>query len=247
MRELHLLRQWYRDDATARAGMAIVMAAVVVFLVTASIVLSGNVQSLDEQLLLLLHPTDVGWLMEASRDLTALGGYLVLTLIVVTTAVYLRTDGRRKASRFFLCVVLGGFFLNVSLKAAFDRPRPDVVDHLSYVDSSSFPSGHSMMSVVVYLTAGAVVAFRDRNPLRRRFLILGPIVLTGLIGCSRVQVGVHYPTDVLAGWAAGAIWTVTCGLSVQYHLYRTVVAGQLQRNNGVHPRPAMMDQPHQET
>ena len=235
------LREWYRGDATARFGLAIGCSALVMFLVTAEVVLSGNVQSLDEQLLLLLHPSDAGWLTEATRDLTALGGYVVLTLIVVATSVYLRTEGRPWASRFFVCVVVSGFVVNMSLKAAFDRPRPDVVNHLSYVDSSSFPSGHSMMSTIVYLTAGAVIAHRATNRLRRGFLIFGPIVLTGLVGCSRVQVGVHYPTDVLAGWSAGVMWTVICCLSVQFYRYRSTERQTAPRNVVETHRTAALD------
>ncbi len=218
---LDVLKHWYRDDADARFGMLIGISALTLFVLTTAVVTSHSFQSLDEQLLLLLHPDETGWRTEAARDLTALGGYLVLTLIVVATSMYLRATGRRRAVLFFVGAVVSGFLVNSLLKSAFDRPRPDVVEHLSYVDSRSFPSGHSMMSTIVYLTAAAVVLRPIAHRTRRRFLMCALTVLIVLVGCSRVQLGVHYPTDVLAGWFAGTVWTVLWCLAVQFQMYRS--------------------------
>ena len=101
------------------------------------------------------------------------------------------------------------------LKAAFDRPRPNV-DHYSYVVTSSFPSGHSMMSAVVYLTLGSLLT--RVLPARgvKIYLIVVALLLTLLVGLSRVYMGVHYPTDVLAGWTAGLVWAMLCWLAARY-------------------------------
>ena len=149
---------------------------------------------------------------EAGRDLTALGGVAALLLVTVAVAGYLFLDRKFAAMGFMLAAVAGGLALSSLLKALFARPRPQVVPYLSQVYTTSFPSGHSMMSAVVYLTLGAVLArMVGRRPLRFYFLAIA-LLVTGLVGCSRVYLGVHYPTDVLAGWTAGLVWATLCWL-----------------------------------
>src|SRR4029079_7138266 len=99
-----------------------------------------------------------------------------------------------------------------ALKHVFSRPRPDLVPHLSYVTSSSFPSGHSMLSAAVYLTLGGLLARCQSSLLLKAHVLAWASVLTFLVGVSRVFVGVHWPSDVLAGWAAGAAWAALCWL-----------------------------------
>jgi len=225
---LDLLKRWYREDTDARLGTLIGISALTLFLLTAAVVESHSFQSVDEQLLLLWHPDEMGWRTEAARDLTALGGYLVLTLIVVATSMYLKATGQRRAVLFFVGAVVSGFLVNSLLKFLFDRPRPAVVEHLSYVDSSSFPSGHAMMSTIVYLTAMAVILRPITHRTRRHLLTCALIVLIILVGCSRVLLGVHYLTDVLGGWSAGTVWTVVWCLVVQFQMYR---ATELSRSS----------------
>src|SRR5262249_52953419 len=115
-----------------------------------------------------------------------------------------------------LAAVLGGLLLSLLLKELFKRPRPSVVPHLSHVDTSSFPSGHSMLSFVVYLTLGSLLA-RLVQPLRLELSVVGvAVLLSFLVGLSRVYLGVHYPSDALAGWAAGLTWAVGCWLLARY-------------------------------
>jgi undecaprenyl-diphosphatase len=122
-----------------------------------------------------------------------------------------------------IVAVVGGQVLSTLLKYFIDRPRPDIVHHLSHVYTTSFPSGHSMMSAVVYLTLGALLArFVPQRALKLYFIGLA-MFLTFLVGVSRVYMGVHWPTDVLAGWTAGLVWAIACWL----------VARQLQRRHVV--------------
>jgi undecaprenyl-diphosphatase len=110
---------------------------------------------------------------------------------------------------------LGGLLLSSGLKHIFARPRPEAVTHLSYVYTSSFPSGHSMLSATVYLTLGSLLMrFQPKRRLKFYYLFIA-VMLTVIIGISRVYMGVHYPTDVLAGWTAGLVWALICWLAAR--------------------------------
>jgi undecaprenyl-diphosphatase len=111
-----------------------------------------------------------------------------------------------------LVAVSGGALLSSVLKATFNRPRPDVVAHLVQVSSASFPSGHSLISAVIYPTLGAVLASLSVQRRTKIYFILSAFVLMVLIGLSRMYLGVHYPSDVLAGWTVGLAWSLACWL-----------------------------------
>ena len=187
------------------------------FVEIADEVLEGNTHRFDSEILLALRqPQDPGtpvgprWLQEVARDITSLGGTTVLTLLTLATVGYLFLIRQRTAALFTILAVGGGSLFSTLLKSGFDRPRPDLVPHAVEVYSASFPSGHAMLSTVTYLTLGALVA---RVQTRRRvqtYLWLWAITLSALIGMSRVYLGVHWPTDVLAGWCIGAAWAVLC-------------------------------------
>ena len=109
-------------------------------------------------------------------------------------------------------VATGGIIASFLLKAAFSRPRPDLVPHHSIVYSSSFPSSHSMASAVTYLTLAVVMArAHGRRRVKAYFVVIAAL-LTMTVGLSRVYLGVHWPTDVLAGWTAGTVWAASCWL-----------------------------------
>jgi len=143
---------------------------------------------------------------ETFRDLSALGGYAIVITVITGFAAYTGLRSGRNSVRFFLVTVLGGFGCSMLLKLAFGRDRPTTVPHLSFVATTSFPSGHSMMSSIVYLTIGLLLSQQLTDRRMQRLFIAFPFCLTGLVGCSRVAMGVHYPTDVLAGWTAGLLW-----------------------------------------
>jgi undecaprenyl-diphosphatase len=122
-----------------------------------------------------------------------------------------------------IAATLGGCTVSLLLKHAFDRPRPQLVPHLSIVHTSSFPSGHSMLAAAVYLTLGALLGqFVHERVLKAYFLIVA-IALTVLVGLSRVYMGVHYPTDVLTGWTGGLAWALICWLIARFMQRRHIV------------------------
>lgn len=173
----------------------------------------GDAHGFDEAVLMAMRepnapadPIGPPWVEHSVADITALGGYAVLTLIVVAIASYLLLAGKRGAAVLVVAAVGSGAILSETLKLGFARPRPDLVAHLAEVQSASFPSGHAMLSAITYLTLGALLA-RVHEKRRVKMFVLGAgIALTMLVGVSRVYLGVHWPTDVLAGWSLGAAW-----------------------------------------
>jgi undecaprenyl-diphosphatase len=112
--------------------------------------------------------------------------------------------------------VLGGTALNSLLKLVFARPRPDLVTPLTQVLTLSFPSGHAALSAIGYLTLGALLAQAQASRAIRIYFIVVAVALTLLVGVSRVYLGVHYPTDVLAGWCIGLAWAAICWSTMTY-------------------------------
>jgi undecaprenyl-diphosphatase len=161
---------------------------------------------------------------EVGRDLTALGGLSVLTLITLIVAGFLLMS--RQYSAFWLVLIAtgGGLLLSSALKYGIDRQRPDLFVHLSHVTSPSFPSGHSMLSAVVYLTLGSLLTRLVKGRRRKIYFLIVAMLLTFLVGISRIYLGVHWPTDVLAGWTAGLVWAIVCWLVARYLQRRGTVA-----------------------
>lgn len=149
------------------------------------------------------------WLEEAVRDVTGLGSFTVLGFVLIVTALYFVLTGHRRTAAFVGFSVVGGTLLSNLLKELFDRPRPEMID-AGQVFTASFPSGHATMSAVVYLTLGLLLAEAMRaSHLKAYFIGLG-IFLTVAVGVSRIYLGVHFPTDVIAGWALGTAWALVC-------------------------------------
>lgn len=218
-----------RSILVALGAMA---AALWLFIEIADEVADGEARAWDRTLLLALRsagdpasPWGPAWMHEMARDFTALGGVGVLTLLTAAAFGYLRIIGKRHAALAVLVAVIGGQLLGLALKMGFDRARPDLVPHGSIVYTASFPSGHSMMAAVTYLTLGAMLA-QVHAPLRiKAYLLSLALILTLLVGVSRVYLGVHWPTDVAAGWAVGSAWALACHFAMQ----------QLQRRGEVEP------------
>jgi undecaprenyl-diphosphatase len=177
-------------------------------------------------------PIGPEWLLAAAREITALGSATVLVFVTLSVAGYLLLERRYGLLALVLVATSGGTLLCVLLKDFFARTRPNVVPHLVAVESASFPSGHSLLSAVVYLTLGALLSRVSTDRVTKIYLVTLSAVLTVLIGVSRVYLGVHYPTDVLGGWVLGGFWSLGC----------VMVARELQRRRLITPEKELRPQ-----
>lgn len=173
-------------------------------------------------MLSLRNPADVSdplgpvWVRELARDITALGGVGVLTFLVIAAAGYLWLTRNRRLTVFLLVSVSTGILLSQGLKSIFDRARPDLVSQEAAVYTASFPSGHSLMAAVVYLTLAVLLARTLDRWITRVYVIALATFLVIAVGLSRIYLGVHWPTDVLAGWIMGAAWALFCGVIAKW-------------------------------
>ena len=161
------------------------------------------------------NPVGPAWLEGAMRDITSLGSVSVLGLITVAVTVYLLLIRRPGTALLVFVAVAGGQALSSLLKAGIDRPRPELVSHLADVASLSFPSGHAMLSAVTYLTLGSMAARFLPGRTTKIYVLALAVLTTVLVGISRIYLGVHWPSDVLAGWCAGFAWAMLCWLAAR--------------------------------
>ncbi|WP_052384023.1 phosphatase PAP2 family protein [Litchfieldella xinjiangensis] len=220
---LSLLARFGRYELAILLCVSVLSGGVWGFVALADEVTEGETQSVDESLLLSLrNPADLSdplgpvWVEEMGRDFTALGGVGVLVLITLGALGYLLLARRYRAALFTAIAVPGGILLSTVMKMGYDRARPDLVPHEAMVYTASFPSGHSMMSAVTYLTLAALLTRVQPSLRLKAYLLIIAVLLTLLVGASRVYLGVHWPTDVLAGWTAGAAWASLCWLVMRW-------------------------------
>lgn len=189
------------------------------FISLAGEVMEGDTQAFDTRILQALRdpadptrPRGPSWLEPALFDLTAIGGPTVLGLVVISVVGFLLLQARYRTALVILITAASGEVANNVLKNFFERARPDVVPHLRSVDSTSFPSGHAMESAIIYLTLGAMLMRLAEGRLTKIYCMAMAILVTLLVGVSRVYLGVHYPTDVVGGWIFGFAWASICWL-----------------------------------
>jgi undecaprenyl-diphosphatase len=192
------------------------------FVKLAGEVIEGDTKAFDRWLLDALRnpqdptwPRGPRWLVEVSRDITALGSSVVLGIVTAAVAGFLLLQRKYGAMLFVVITTIGGGFLSSGLKEFFSRERPTPVPCI-WVSSPSFPSGHALHAAVVYLALGILLARLEPRPLLKAYFLGGMMALTFLVGISRVYLGVHYPTDVLAGWTVGLVWAMMCWLAAWY-------------------------------
>ncbi len=208
-----------RDLRLVGALLAIGLLAIV-FLKIGNEISEGETDRIDRAILLAFRntPSDpIGSpdVEAAIMHISALGSGAVTTLIVVIATLFFVLAGRWRYALLMIGCAAGTLVWMSLLKGLYERPRPTAVTQLDPPGGLSFPSGHSMISAALYLTLGVLVARALPTRRLRVFAVLTGAFLTMIIGLSRVYLGVHYPTDVLAGWTAGAAWALICGVLVQ--------------------------------
>lgn len=223
------LHGFITGEAPLLAAIALVSGLILAFLYIADGMVEGEMEAFDRAILMIFRdPTNVdqvvgpAWMQEMVRDITALGSFSLLGLIVLAACGYLVLAKMRSEALLVAGSVVGGTIISTLLKMGYNRPRPDLTA-MSTQFTASFPSGHAMLSAVAFLTLGALLArLAPTRPLQFFSIAVG-IFLTLIVGVSRLYMGVHYPSDVLAGWSLGAAWALLCG----------TVATMLQRQGSI--------------
>lgn len=232
---IDLLSRLGRNELRTLIVLALAAGGIWAFAEIADEVTEGDTHRFDRSILLAMRnandlndPWGPRWIEEMARDVTGLGGIAVLGGLTLFVCGFLWLEGKRRAMVLTALAILSGIALSFALKGTFDRPRPDLVPHHSHVSTSSFPSGHSMMAAVTYLTLGSLLARFHASTLVKAYFLVVAVVITIGVGVSRVYVGVHWPTDVLAGWSVGTAWALLCW----------VLARALQRRGAVEKNTA---------
>ena len=204
------------DEAGALIAVFLCASLIWTFGAIAEEVVEGDTHRLDMAILMALrtpgNPTDLigpPWAEEMMRDLTALGSYAFVTLVVVAATGYLLLVRKRALAVLMVVAVAGGMLISNLLKSGFDRPRPDL-EHAARVFTPSVPSGHAMLSAVTFLTLGALLTRVNVDWRAKLYFLAVAVLLTIIIGISRIYLGVHYPSDVIAGWCVGSAWALLC-------------------------------------
>ena len=228
-RFLGWVRRGGRLEISLLVAILLAVAGLWVFCALAAEVVEGDTGKFDERILLALRepgnlavPIGPSWLLQVARDITAFGGAFGIGMITLSVLGYLLLERHYGFSGLVVASVYGGSALALVFKTWFHRSRPEVVPHLTDISTASFPSGHSMISSVAYLTLAALLA-RAAPDLRTKIYCLSvAVVLIFLIGVSRLYLGVHFPTDVLAGWSAGSAWAIICCLVAHFLAQRRI-------------------------
>ncbi len=217
--------RWLRENVDLFMLVALAVLVITGWLVVelADEVLEGTTQQYDEWVLRQLRPhgdmTDpIGpaWFEDMWRDITALGSVAILSLVTLACAGYLLMRRQYRMLALLGAAMVGGLIVSLLLKNLFARPRPEFAASAAHVMTSSFPSGHSMLAAVVYLTLGALLARTGTRYRYKLYFLTVAVIITILVGLSRIYLGVHYPTDVLGGWSFGLIWALLCWLVARF-------------------------------
>lgn len=217
---------WYfvRTELVLVSALAVIAALVLAFIEIADEMTEGESHGFDIAVLQWLHPDaanpsdPVGpyWMDHAAADLTALGSVAVLSVIVLLAVGFLILRRRWVEALIVVAASAGGLAISQGLKSFFGRERPPEIYRAGEVLNASFPSGHAMLSAVIFLTLGAILSQATARGPVRIYIMLAAMGLALVVGLTRVYLGVHWATDVLAGWAVGAAWAALCWLAARW-------------------------------
>ena len=192
------------------AGLVVAVGGVAIFVELAGHVRSGSTQAFDDHVIRWLAAHHSPTLDGVMLEITALGTGTVVLMIVAVASLFLVLTQHRYSAILLLASTAGGLVLNGVLKLGFNRPRPSIVVHAVHTVSSSFPSGHAMSAAIVYSTVAYLAARLQKKLWARWLTLLTTFILIVLIALSRLYLGVHYPSDVVAGIAIGLAWAGFC-------------------------------------
>lgn len=210
-----------RSAALPAVMIGIVALGAYVFLELADEIGEDEIAGIDRTLMLAFrNPADVSdplgpsWFEETVTEITSLGGYPILVALIAAVAGYLLVV-RKYGPALFVVLSTGlGTAVSQLLKVLYERPRPDLVEHLDVIHTASFPSGHATMSAIVYLTLAALIVRLVEKTSVRVYVMSVAVLVAVAVGLSRIYLGVHWPSDVAAGWALGAAWASLSWLAV---------------------------------
>lgn len=194
--------------------LIILSSSIILFCLIAILIFTGATKQFDERILLLLRqtkntaiPVGPAWLQDFMTDISSMGSVSVIIIVTLFVSGFFIIKKNYYLLRVILFAAIGGGVSDLLLKGIFERHRPEIVPHLVNVNSWSFPSGHSVMSAVVYLSLAVIFIPLNLKEEIKNYILTSAIIITLLIGISRVYLGVHYPTDVIGGWTLGIIWS----------------------------------------
>jgi undecaprenyl-diphosphatase len=204
-------------------------------------VVSGKTTGFDDAAMTFMGAHQVPWVTNALIEVTSLGTGIVVAMIVAVSALFLWLYDYRNSSTLLLVTTVGGLMLNMVLKLGFDRPRPQFFNWGTHAVSSSFPSGHAMSAAIVYPTVAYLAARVQKGVIARTVTLMTALLLVLLISVSRVYLGVHYPSDVLAGVVVGLAWSAFCMTTLEVtQLYAKRNAPKLvEGENPPQPHPVV--------
>ncbi|MBL0969021.1 MAG: phosphatase PAP2 family protein [Brevundimonas sp.] len=206
-----------RSEIAALTALLVVAFGVMTFVEIADDMTEADGQAFDWMVLHWMQPTPgetrgPWWMHEAAADLTSLGGISVLTLFALIAFVFLLIQRKRLSAVLLVLGLVGGVALSEGLKALFDRARPPAAYQAVETLNASFPSGHTLLSTVFYLTLGVMLTRAFTQKRFKAFVLVCAMLIALLVGLTRVYLGAHWASDVLAGWSVGAAWAMTLWL-----------------------------------
>lgn len=231
-----------QHEAAPLTALVILAGGTVAFIDIAEDVAEGEGRAFDEGVLKWLHPNAAApsdaigppWLDRAMADLTSLGSLAVLSVMVIIAVGYLLFEKKRMQAALLALALLGGLGISEGMKHIFERTRPPDIYHMAGTLNASFPSGHALLATVAYLTLGAMLAQGMKRRRLKAWVIGWAVGLAMIVGVSRIYLGVHWTTDVLAGWALGGAWSMACWLGGRW-LVRRLAPKEARKGDGDSP------------